>query len=113
MSRIRSELRCSICGVAPEYQEGRFVCLCPKFQWKPKKGYAGTAEDRELLEGHGWQQISDPGDFIYWIGPGRTGVVNLYEDGTWSGGPVVFDRLEDYLEWYASGQPLPAPPGQD
>jgi hypothetical protein len=60
-----------------------------------------------MLERRGWHQVSDSGGFVYWLGPGRAGVVNLYEDGTWSGGPAAFDEFEDYLEWYASGQPLP------
>jgi hypothetical protein len=107
MTRLRSELLCTVCGTAPTFQDERFVCLCPKFHWKPKKGYAGTAEDREMLEQHGWRQASDGVGFVYWIGPGGSGVVNLYEDGTWSGGPPVFDKLEDYLEWYVSGGPLP------
>jgi hypothetical protein len=112
MSRLRSELRCSVCGASPAYQDGRFVCHCPKFQWKPKKGYGGTAEDRTLLERHGWRQASDSGGFVYWIGPGRAGVINLYEDGTWSGGPAIFDKLEDYLDWYANGQLRPPSPGK-
>jgi hypothetical protein len=96
-----------ICGAAPTHKDGRFVCLCPKFQWKPKRGYEGTDEDRALLARHGWRQAVDTGGFVFWIGPGGTGVVTLYDDGTWSGGSIDFDDLENYLNWYASGKPSP------
>jgi hypothetical protein len=65
------------------------------------------------LESYGWRLASDAGGFIYWIARGNTGVLYLYPDGTWSGGPSDFALLEDYLEWHASSksmQPSPEKP---
>ena len=78
--------------------------------WIPQRGYAGTEEDCKLLERRGWKMVTDSGGFIYWIGARNAGVVTLYADGTWSGGPDAFEKLEDYLEWFASGQPWPPRP---
>jgi hypothetical protein len=104
MSRTRSHLRCDVCGAEPEFRDGRLVCRCSNFQWSPRKGYGGTAVDRELLGRYGWRMASDQNGFTFWVGPGNLGVVYLYEDGTWSGGSGGFDELEDYLNWYARGE---------
>ena len=103
----RNHLHCDVCGNVPEFKDDRLVCHCPKFRWTPKRGYGGSATDRELLERHGWRTAGDQDGIAFWIGPGNLGVVYLYEDGTWSGGPAEFDKLEDYLNWYASGAPWP------
>ena len=71
----------------------------------PKKGYPGTDEDRALLERYGWRMVTDPNGFAYWVGKGNRGVVSLYADGTWAGGPEEFNELEDYLKWFAKGHP--------
>ena len=104
MRRTRSELRCDVCGMAPSFDGERRVCLCPKFQWTPKRGYAGTESEREAFERYGWRMATDAGGFVYWIGPGYASVVILYTDGTWAGVPEDFSMLEDFLDWYASGR---------
>src|SRR3974390_82925 len=101
MVRPRCHLRCDVCGTEPDFRDERFFCLCPKFQWIPKRGYSGTATDRALLGRYTWGMVSDGYGFVYWLGPGNRGVVYLYEDGTWAGGSERFDDLEDYLAFYA------------
>jgi hypothetical protein len=64
------------------------------------KSVEGTAEDRALLESYGWRLATDANGFANWIGPKGAGVVHLYADETWSGGPECFEILEDYLKWF-------------
>lgn len=106
MSRVRRTVRCAICGQEPQLgPDGRWLCECPKMDWTPRKGFAGTDEDRALLEHYGWRMVTDSTGFVYWVGGAGTGVVSLYPDGTWAGGPPQFDELEDFLKWFAALQP--------
>ena len=77
------------------------------------KSFAGNAEDRALMKSYGWQLVTDAYGFAFWIAPRNAGVVSLYPDGTWAGGPDAFERLEDYLEWFASGEPWPPRSARD
>gem|GEM_PF-5007374 len=110
MNRVRRELRCAVCRNSPFLSsEGKWVCDCQQFQWWPERGYPGTEEDRELLGRYGWRLVNNAG-FAYWIAPGGTGVVSIYTDNTWSGGPAAFATLEEYLDWHARGQPFTPSP---
>ena len=112
MNRVRRTVRCAICGLEPHLVDEKWVCSCPKISWAPKKSYEGSEEDRALLKAFGWKLLTDSSGFAYWVGPGGAGVVSLYEDGTWAGGPEEFNELEEYLRWRAShgAEPLKQAP---
>lgn len=106
MARSRSYYACPVCSQAPKPDEfDRLTCECPGVFWRSQEGEAGSADDRALLEAHGWLLIERLED-AYWIGPFGN-VLYLYGSTAWycDTAPRRFGRLREYLEWYSSNAP--------
>src|SRR5437016_2537167 len=88
---------CPICKQTPKFDKyERLVCECPGKFWQSKSGTAGSTEDRQLLQEHGWQLIELAYD-IYWIGPAGN-ILYLHDGGTWycDTAPKRFTELREY-----------------
>jgi hypothetical protein len=102
MNRIRSEVRCDVCGEEPRQDDrGKFNCHCEGKRWERTPPVEGTDEDRAILEGYGWQLVKTDYD-TYWVGPVALAILYLYDDNTWEAdrGQKEFVQLGDYLKWY-------------
>lgn len=105
MHRTRSDVKCDVCGEAPQPNEqGKLSCACPGKPWSYERPVAGATEDRVLLEHYGWQLV-DHAQGPYWVGPLAHAILYLYDGNTWEGenAPKRFLDLTDYLKWYDEG----------
>ena len=63
--------------------KGVLACACEGKRWTGTAGVEGSAEDKALLEDHGFQFTGDVRGDKYYVGS-LTRIVWLYDDGTWS-----------------------------
>jgi hypothetical protein len=87
MERTWSDGLCPDCkGLVKLDEQGAYRCACADKRWVGRAGVEGSAEDKALLESHGFQFAQDVRGDKYYVGS-FSRLVWLYEDSTWAAWP--------------------------